>query len=362
MFECTFCSHTSTNNAKATIHMRTHTGEKPYNCDVCSYTCAYKGNLKSHLRTHTGEKPYKCNICSYASAQNSGLKKHMRNHSGETPNKCDERSNVSSGTNDLQKHMRTPTSERSYRCGYCRYTYADIPTLQEHMGIHTDVLFNTENLHFHDADTRQIEISGCSNNFEIVLHSEINGSGNDSPDHVDNEELANDEINPEVCSEDCQVAKSTENETSFQVECTEDGHFTHNDAVESAASSEIVVSTKRPPNRPSVEGCLFLATKILLEISRDLDEISDLSPAENNIVNDSPLVTDLDSDEEKANECDETNPGVCGEDNQVANPAENETNFQVEYTEDGHFDFDDEGGLDNGILKEHRDEDTCAIQ
>jgi uncharacterized Zn-finger protein len=56
---------------------------KTIQCTECDYTCSRAGHLEIHLRTHTGERPYPCTYCKYRSADKSNLKRHMRRHSVE---------------------------------------------------------------------------------------------------------------------------------------------------------------------------------------------------------------------------------------------------------------------------------------
>ncbi|KAL2103903.1 hypothetical protein ACEWY4_000771 [Coilia grayii] len=49
-------------------------------CDFCEKVFTKNFDLQQHIRSHTGEKPFQCIVCGRAFAQKSNVKKHMQTH------------------------------------------------------------------------------------------------------------------------------------------------------------------------------------------------------------------------------------------------------------------------------------------
>lgn len=119
-FICNYCSKAFPIKERLRLHLRTHTGDKPYACPHCPKTFARGGQLVQHTRTHTGARPFTCKHCNATFTCSANLKLHIKRHLDVRDYVCDICGKTFIRRDALKKHLNCyHNNVRAFHCNIC---------------------------------------------------------------------------------------------------------------------------------------------------------------------------------------------------------------------------------------------------
>lgn len=121
------------------VHIRNHSGQRPYTCLICSKDFTTKWNLKLHKWTHAARtsKPFRCDQCNGAFIRETDYVAHMNSHKSVRPYTCNYCGAQFIRKYNCQRHVKEHEKGKSFSCQVCGKSFHRSYYLKDHMRVHS---------------------------------------------------------------------------------------------------------------------------------------------------------------------------------------------------------------------------------
>lgn len=137
-FECEICHKKYQNSNALTQHKTDFHSNVKFQCDICFKLFSAKRYLREHERKkHSSITSYDCDICGKTLSGKNELKIHSRIHTGEKPFHCDECNKDFRARSTYTIHMKSHSGTKNAVCEECGKRFIQWGDLRKHKRTHT---------------------------------------------------------------------------------------------------------------------------------------------------------------------------------------------------------------------------------
>ncbi|XP_053613549.1 zinc finger protein 27-like isoform X3 [Plodia interpunctella] len=135
---CPECNKTFSNKYNMFVHMKSHTAVKySYRCEQCDKTYSSQWNLAYHRKhSHIGIMDHICSYCGEKFPTKKSKDIHIRIHTGHKPFQCSKCGKSFRAKNSLDRHMDMHLDIRKYACHVCPMRFRKRSHLNYHLKTH----------------------------------------------------------------------------------------------------------------------------------------------------------------------------------------------------------------------------------